>query len=223
MKTYLKEKIGNPGLFTGRKSEITYFLNWIGGIKREISMSTAVLSRRKTGKTALMQHLYNLVTEKETGVIPLYYELREGKQWVVNFCQDFYLTYIYQYIAFKTRKPEYARLSQSARKSFSKALSGAREVGEYLLDDIRTVESLMREGRADLLWNAVREMPRTLATDDRGESVLHQFPVPIKISGQRSDNRGGSEENTRIRDPAQGGNHPEHMAGIYQLRVSESQ
>jgi len=159
MKTYLKEKIGNPGLFTGRKSEISYFLKWIGGIKKEFSMSTAVLSRRKTGKTALMQRMYNLIFEKNMGVIPLYYEVREGKRWVVDFCQDFYLTYIFQYIAFKTRKPEYARMSQSARKSFSKALAGAQEVGEYLLDDIRTVEGLVREGRTGLLWDAVRDMP----------------------------------------------------------------
>ena len=174
MKIYLEEKIGNPELFTGRKSELAYLSRWTDSIRRKISKSTAILSRRKTGKTALMQRLYNLIFDENMGVIPLYYELREGKWWVVDFCQDFYLTYIYQYIAFKTRKPEYARLSQSARKSFSKASAGAREVGEYLLDDIRAVESFVREGRADLLWNAVRDMPWTLATE-RDESIVQMI------------------------------------------------
>lgn len=29
MQMYLEERIGNPDLFTGRKQELTYFLNWI--------------------------------------------------------------------------------------------------------------------------------------------------------------------------------------------------
>jgi hypothetical protein len=60
MRTYLKEKIGNPELFTGRKRELTFYLNWIERIKQESSLSSAILSRRKTGKTI----------EKELGVIP---------------------------------------------------------------------------------------------------------------------------------------------------------
>ena len=37
MQIYLKEKIGNPELFTGRKQELGYFLKWIERIKKEIS------------------------------------------------------------------------------------------------------------------------------------------------------------------------------------------
>ncbi len=164
MKTCLEEKIGNPELFTGRKNEMAYFLRWVERIRRKISLSTAILSRRKTGKTALMQRLYNLIFEKNTGVIPFYYEVREGKRWVVEFCQDFYLTFICQYIAFRTRKPEYVRMSQSPKKNFPDALTGAREVGEYLTDDVKKMESLVKEARAGLLWDAVRDTPWTLAS-----------------------------------------------------------
>jgi hypothetical protein len=31
----LKERIGKPELFTGRKEELAYFLNWITNIKEE--------------------------------------------------------------------------------------------------------------------------------------------------------------------------------------------
>ncbi|MCP4109985.1 MAG: hypothetical protein GY749_31430 [Desulfobacteraceae bacterium] len=167
-KTCLKEKIGNPELFTGRKRELTYFLNWTQGIKKEISLSTAILSRRKTGKTTLMQRLYNIIFEKNMGVIPFYYEVRKGKRWVVEFCQDFYLTYICQYIAFRTQKPEYVRMSLSSKKKkFSEALAGARDIGKYLADDIKKVENLVREARAGLLWDAVRDTPWTLAPGSR--------------------------------------------------------
>ncbi len=163
MKTYLKEKIGNPELFVGRKRELSHFLNWTWRIKREISLSTAILSRRKTGKSALMQRLYNQIFEKNQGVIPFYYEIIEGKQWVVEFCQDFYLTFIYQYIAFITRKTEYVKMSQSSHKTFSEAVNGALEIGGFLADDVKKVERLVRERRAGLLWAAVRDTPRTLA------------------------------------------------------------
>ncbi|GAK54818.1 hypothetical protein U27_01648 [Candidatus Vecturithrix granuli] len=108
MRIYLKEKIGNPDMFTGCKKELAFFLKWIEGIKKEISMSTVILSRRKTGKTALLQRLYNLTFEQNDGVIPFYYEVRKGKQWAVEFCRDFYLTFLYQYIAITMRKAEYA-------------------------------------------------------------------------------------------------------------------
>jgi len=50
MQTFLKENIGNPDLFTGRKKELHALLHWVDGIKTEISKSKAIISRRKTGK-----------------------------------------------------------------------------------------------------------------------------------------------------------------------------
>ena len=95
MRMYLKEKIGNPQLFTGRKREIAFYLNWIERIKQESSLSSAILSRRKTGKTALLQRLYNLTFEKNMSVIPFYYEVKEVNQWALEFCKDFFLTFVY--------------------------------------------------------------------------------------------------------------------------------
>ncbi|MCP4688790.1 MAG: hypothetical protein GY859_12115, partial [Desulfobacterales bacterium] len=94
---YMKEKVGPPDLFTGRKKELAKYLDWIDRIKREISKSIAILSRRKTGKTALMQRLYNLTFHNNDGVVPFYYELSEGKIWAIDFCKDFFLTFIFQY------------------------------------------------------------------------------------------------------------------------------
>jgi hypothetical protein len=39
MKTYLKERIGHPALFTGRKKELNSLLKWVANIKPEISKS----------------------------------------------------------------------------------------------------------------------------------------------------------------------------------------
>ncbi len=160
MHVYLKEKIGNPDLFTGRKKELAFFQKWIEGTKKEISKSTAILSRRKTGKTAILQRLYNLTFERNDGVIPFYYEVKEEPVWMLEFCQDFFLTFLYQYVAFKARKPEYI----DEHGPLTKAKEIVKKEGcAYLIDWIESVESFVREERISLLWDTVRDAPRMIA------------------------------------------------------------
>ncbi|MCP4104841.1 MAG: hypothetical protein GY749_04785, partial [Desulfobacteraceae bacterium] len=136
MRIWLEERIGNPELFTGRKKELAYFLNWTDRIKRKISQSTAVLSRRKTGKTALLQRLFNTVFEKNDRVIPFYYEIKESDKWLGDFAEDFFLTFIYQYIAFKTRNRDYLLPGRTRTLEDAYEVSG-REGLDYLKDPIR--------------------------------------------------------------------------------------
>ncbi|MEA1966995.1 MAG: hypothetical protein U9N77_02065 [Thermodesulfobacteriota bacterium] len=170
MKIYLKEKIGNPDMFSGRNSEVTFFLNWINRIKRELSRSMALLSRRKTGKTALLQRLYNLTFEKNDNVIPFYYEVKEGHVWAIKFCTDFFLTFIYQYIAFKIRKPEY--IEQSVLNDFEDAIISAKKEGlDYLVKRIEAAKRLALNEDVDSLWTLVREAPRMTA-NAQGEFIV---------------------------------------------------
>ncbi len=176
MQIYLKEKIGDPDLFTGRKKELDLFLKWIERIKREISQSTAILSRRKTGKSALLQRLYNLTFEKNDGVIPFYFEIQERSQWIVDFSEDFFLTFIYQYIAFKTRKVEY--ISESVERSFEQALKIIQAEGlDFLAGKIRGAQTRRQEESADLLWQTACDAPRHIATynDERVVQFIDEF------------------------------------------------
>jgi hypothetical protein len=157
-----EERIGNPALFTGRKEELSYFLKWINDIKERKSQSTAVLARRKMGKTALMERLFNITFAKNNGVIPFYYEIKENDIWVGDFCVDFCLTFIYQYIAFKTRKPEY--LGQFEIGNFAKVKQAAIDEGlDYLIELIESVEYAFIHEYVDILWNTVREAPKNMA------------------------------------------------------------
>ncbi|KPA15378.1 hypothetical protein MHK_004415 [Candidatus Magnetomorum sp. HK-1] len=45
MQIYLKEKIGNPSLFTGRKKELNHLLKWVDSIKLEILFFEYYLER----------------------------------------------------------------------------------------------------------------------------------------------------------------------------------
>jgi hypothetical protein len=159
----LKERIGSPDLFTGRKEELAYFLKWIHDIKQEKSQSTAILARRKMGKTALMERLFNITFFKDDGIIPFYYEIKEKDVWVVDFCQDFFLTFIYQYIAFKSRKREY--LDPENKSDFGKAVEIAiREGLDYLCGIIEGAAHAVAHEKVDILWDIAREAPKTIAS-----------------------------------------------------------
>jgi hypothetical protein len=165
MEYALKERIGKPELFIGRKEELAYFLKWIDDIKEEKSQSTAILARRKMGKTAIMERLFNITFYKNDGVIPFYYEVKETKMWVGDFCVDFFLTFIYQYIAFKSRKIDY--LSKKKSKSLNRAKQAAGVEGlDHLTGLIEDVEYTISHGHVDLLWETVREAPKTIAAGE---------------------------------------------------------
>jgi hypothetical protein len=158
----LEERIGNPDLFTGRKEELAYFLKWINDIKERKSQSTAVVARRKMGKTALMERLFNITYSKNDGVIPFYYEIKERDIWIVDFCIDFFLTFIYQYIAFKSRHINY--FGRDKRNSLAEAKQAAINEGlDYLTGIIANVEYAVLHDHVDLLWETVREAPKTIA------------------------------------------------------------
>ncbi|MCP4133612.1 MAG: hypothetical protein GY754_21775 [bacterium] len=175
MQIYLEEKIGNSELFTGRKERLETLLTWVHGIKDKISQSKALLSRRKTGKTALLQRLYNIVFEANNGVIPFYYEMKEGSLWALEFCEDFFLTFIYQYIAFKTRKKEYLMLKE---KSLDDAILVSQKEGlDYLEGLIKNVSTRIKEEKIDILWDLVRDAPRNVAgyNDERVVQIIDEF------------------------------------------------
>ena len=158
----LKERIGKPELFTGRKEELAYFLKWINDIKEEKSQSTAIMARRKMGKTAIMERLFNITFYKNDGVVPFYYEIKEVDMWIVDFCVDFFLTFIYQYIAYKTRNTYY--LKPDEKNNFTKVKETAIKEGlDYLTGIIDSVEYSVRHDHVDILWGTVREAPVTIA------------------------------------------------------------
>ncbi len=162
MEYFLEEKIGDPELFTGRKKELSFFLKWIDDIKYRKSKSTAIMARRKMGKTAILERLFNITFIGKSGIIPFYFEVKEGKKWVMDFSRDFFLTFIYQYIAYKTRKREYLILLNRENYEVAKEISRKEDLS-YLVDFIRGVEDADKNGSVDSMWEMVRNAPRYVA------------------------------------------------------------
>jgi hypothetical protein len=137
----------------------------------------AILSRRKTGKTALLQRLYNLTFAENDSVIPFYFEIEEGKKWAIDFSREFLLTFVYQYLAFKTRKTEYLRLTKQS--TFAQAIESAQHEGyDDLAELIANVNAMAQEDHIDLTWTTVRNAPRIIAEyrDERVVQIIDEFP-----------------------------------------------
>ncbi|MCP4688961.1 MAG: hypothetical protein GY859_12985, partial [Desulfobacterales bacterium] len=90
MKYPLKEKIGSPELLVGREREFTNFGKWIDYIPRTLSQSRVILARRKSGKTAIVQRIFNRLWSENGEVIPFYFNIGENKVWHMNFAIDYF-------------------------------------------------------------------------------------------------------------------------------------
>ena len=175
MRIYLEEKIGNPDLFTGRKQELDSLLKWTEKIKLKISKSKAIISRRKTGKSALMQRLFNIVFHQNHQVVPFYFEFRETDQWIGDLAREFFFTFTGQYLAFKSRKPEYF---EYVNNNYSMLIEAARKEGlDHLIKHIENFEYSEKNGYTDTLWDIARDAPRIIArhNDERVLQIIDEF------------------------------------------------
>jgi hypothetical protein len=174
MKIYLEERIGHPGLFTGRKNDLDHLLKWVSQIKIKISKSKAIISRRKTGKSALMERLFNIVFEQNSQVVPFYIEIKETSKWIVEFAREFFFTFICQYIAFHSRNPEYLK----HHYNYSKLINTAKKEGlDHLIAHIEDFELSDKKGYVDILWDIAREAPCVIAQhkDERILQMIDEF------------------------------------------------
>ncbi len=135
----LAEEIGDPDLFVGREEEMTRLLKWAAGAKRRISKSMGILSRRKKGKTALLQRFFNILyTRNDPQLIPFYYRIPEVLQTRTDFTEAFYRRTLTQYFAFTTRKPEWVAALFTMDEL--KELAGS---DRQIADDIRRMEDAL--------------------------------------------------------------------------------
>ncbi|VEN73219.1 conserved hypothetical protein [Candidatus Desulfarcum epimagneticum] len=174
MRIYLEEKIGNPALFTGRKRELDSLLKWVKEIKAKLSKSKAIISRRKTGKSALMQRLFNIVFHQNDQVVPFYFEIPETPQWIGDFAREFFFTFVRQYLAFQSRNANYLKSTDNYAALIKAA---KKEKLDFLIEHIENFEYSENRGYFDKLWHIAREAPRTIAQykDERVLQMIDEF------------------------------------------------
>lgn len=170
----LEEKIGNPELLIGREAEFARFHKWIANMPKKLSKSWAILGRRKSGKTAFVQRLFNQLWSANGQVIPFYYSIPDSPIWYPELAIRYYTTFASHYISFLAREPIWV----------DKLLTLA-EIGAYgeahgnqvLVDDVKAMNYYRQERLHGLLWETAYRAPHRTASvyDQRILVIVDEF------------------------------------------------
>lgn len=170
----LPEKIGVPELLVGREQEFANFDRWVKGIPQRISKSRVILARRKSGKTAFVQRLFNQVWSENAGVIPFYLDIGDSKWWYPNFAIHYYATFATQYISFLERDEALMRQPLSLEEIRAYGVSSGNRV---LVADVNEIQKNFELGLYDSIWYTAYTGPHRMATvyDQRVLVMLDEF------------------------------------------------
>src|SRR6056297_1276984 len=162
----LPEIIGNTDLFVGRKKEFDYFLgDWYKYLEKNFPQNQAIISRRKKGKTAFLQRLFNILwstcLEKynnEIITIPFYFSIKDTPVSLEEFSLNYFTKFCKCYQSFKSRdKTLLARVI---------SFDGIKDYIEdkELLRIHHTMASYKAEKRWEAMWELACETPASIAT-----------------------------------------------------------
>lgn len=170
----LQEKIGNPDLMVGREKEFANFRKWIGNIPKKLSKSRVILARRKSGKTAFIQRIFNEIWSRNGQVIPFYFDVAERKAWYPDFALDYYRAFVTQYISFMERDPKLIgkRLTLEQIEAY-----GTGHDMAILGEDILSIQSDRKMRFYDSIWKTAYSAPHRFADahDQRVLVIIDEF------------------------------------------------
>lgn len=156
----LQEKIGNPELLVGREKEFQNFGKWIANIPRKLSKSRVILARRKSGKTAFIQRIFNQLWSENGEVIPLYFDIAENKVWYPDFSIRYYRTFATQFISFIQRDSSLVGKSLSLENIM---MYGAQHSIQQFSEDIKSILNDKEAGLHDAVWETAYSAPHRFA------------------------------------------------------------
>ncbi|MDM8538023.1 hypothetical protein QUF70_14805 [Desulfobacterales bacterium HSG17] len=156
----LSERIGDPELLVGREKEFALFNKWLKGIPKRISKSRVILARRKSGKTALVQRIFNNLWSANKEVIPFYYNFPEKNIWYPNMAIEYYRTFASHYISFLERDETLVKNPLQLKEIRDYGLT--KSIKPFVSD----VDSLLedeKKGNYDLMWHTASAAPHRFA------------------------------------------------------------
>lgn len=190
----LTEKIGDPDLLVGRENEFHHFNNWIATIPRRGSKSTAIMARRKSGKTAIVQRLFNQLWSENGAVIPFYFEFAEKKIWYPDLAIQYYCTFASQYISFLERNKKWVdkRLSLEQIREYGRSQS----IEDFVVDVNLLLENKAVGGSHDLMWELASTAPHSYASahNKRFLVILDEFQYITRYIYRDEKGEGNPDE-----------------------------
>lgn len=174
MKYPLPERIGNPDLLVGREKDFRLLNNWLENIPKRLSKSRVILARRKSGKTAVVQRIFNRLWTDNGSIIPFYYSIPEVKKWLPEFAVEYYCAFASQYISFIERDEILVKQPLPLEKIKEYGL--AKPV-TLLADDVDVLNNYKAQGMHSLMWKTAYTAPERFAGifDQRILVILDEF------------------------------------------------
>jgi hypothetical protein len=171
----LPETIGNPELFVGREEEFETLNEWLGNIPKRLSISTVILARRKSGKTAILERVFNQCwSDTGLGIIPFYISLSETDEWLQDFALKYYQTFASHYISYFERNETIVRKLLSFHQIRKYGLDHSIEM---FVEDIDTLQEYKAENRIVPMWEVAVKAPHRFASvyDQRILVIIDEF------------------------------------------------
>lgn len=167
MEYALPERIGNPYLLAGRREEFAYLHKWISRIPERIANSHAIMARKKSGKTGIVQRLFNQLWSENgksslspKNIIPFYYEIKDARIWLPHFAISYYRTFASQTISFLEGNPQILRrlLTLDEIRDYGKETKM-----DLFVQDVNELQKDFKEKSHDLLWETAYTAPHRFA------------------------------------------------------------
>ncbi|MDJ0842587.1 MAG: hypothetical protein QNK37_39170, partial [Acidobacteriota bacterium] len=170
----LEERLGDPRLLVGREAEFAEYHKWFAGIPKRLSKSRVILARKKSGKTAFVQRLFNQLWSANGQVIPFYLEIVERKIWYPDLALRYFRVFASQFISFMERDLDLTRkvLTLDAVTDYG------RENGIDLLVQISgEMDEFLAKGLHDSMWDLAIHAPQWIAgtLDKRFVVMIDEF------------------------------------------------
>jgi len=170
----LSEEIGSPELFVGRKKELAMIDEWVRRIPGRLGKSKALFSRKKGGKTTLLQRVFNRLWSDNGEVIPIFFSIADAEIWLPDFAIEYYQIFASQYISFLERdeKPVEVPLTLEEIHEY-----GVKKSINLFINDLKSMTNYKNQSLYGSMWKTACTAPKRFANyyDKRFLVMIDEF------------------------------------------------
>ncbi|QTA81430.1 p-loop domain-containing protein [Desulfonema limicola] len=171
----LPERIGNPDLLVGREKDFRLLNRWIENIPKRISKSRVILARRKSGKTAVIQRIFNRLWTENGEIIPFYFAFQENKIWYPDLAVEYFRIFASHYISFFKRDDKLLRTPLHLHEIKKSGLP--EKFAKLLSSDVDAILNFKEMRLYGSMWKTAYTAPDRYAAvfDQRILVILDEF------------------------------------------------
>ncbi|TGO02471.1 hypothetical protein PN36_24370, partial [Candidatus Thiomargarita nelsonii] len=185
----LTEKIGHPDLLVGRQNDFRKFDKWLSLIPMRMSKSRVILARRKSGKTAFVQRIFNRLWSENGAIIPFYFDFAEKDIWYPDFAIGYFCTFVSHYISFIERNDKWVNKPMLLEDILEYGLANSNSL---LVDEVKSFHQNKKDGLHDAMWERAYSAPHRFAAllDTRFLVILDEFQNITQYVYRRENGEG---------------------------------